>query len=192
MTRRCIDLSAQNAVQLLFKVANYLINPGTLGKSELGDTISQLLKYADGFLLPRDNTMVKRLMGLKKSMAPKGCLNKTVLEQLAAAFGGKFWDLPGLKQNFTLESGSPKLREDLGSEFDKWAGRETIRHTEGLYIDTAIRTDPHKATEWMDNFSLGAILGSKGINNNSKWTNLIIQQSYITYTQQYVSLLSYI
>ena len=125
MLRRSIEVSAQNAVQLIFKIANFLINPGTLGKSELGDAISQFLRYADGFLLPRDNTLVKRLLALKKMMAPEGCLNKTVLEQLAQSFGGKFWDLPGLKQVFTLESGSPRLRDDLGSEFEKWAGRKT-------------------------------------------------------------------
>ena len=161
MARRSMDIYAQNAVRLLFEVSNFLVNPGRLGKSELGELINQILRYSDGLLLPKDNTMVRRLVALKRMMAPDGCLNKTVLEELAACFGGKFWDLPGLKTTFTLESSEPKLRNDLGLDFEKWAGRRVIRCTEGLYVDTAIRTDPHRSIEWAEHFGLNAILGKK-------------------------------
>ena len=161
MARRSMDVFAQNGVRLLFEISNFLVNPGKLGKSELGEVINQLLRYADGILLPKENTMVRRLLALKRTMAPEGCLNKTILEELAACLGGKFWDLPGVKTTFTLESGEPKLRGDLGPEFEKWAGRKAVRCTEGLYIDTSIRTDPHKSSEWSENFGLKAILGNK-------------------------------
>lgn len=158
MFRKSLDASAQNAVRLIFAIANFLISPGTLSRCELGETLAQFLRFIDGVILPKDNCLVRRLMSLKKSMAPDGCLNKTILEDLAAAFGGRFWELPGLKTTFTLESGSPKLRNDLGSEFDKWVNRKAVRATEGLYVDTAIRTDPHRTPEWIENFGLNSCI----------------------------------
>ena len=181
MLRKALDSTARNAVNLIYKVSDFLINPGTLGKSELGQTLNQLMRYADGVILPKDNCLVKRLMALKKTMAPDGCMNKTILEDLAAAFGGRFWEIPGLKTTFTLESGTPKLRQDLGSEFDKWAGRRAVRATEGLYVETALRTDPHKTTEWTENFNLNAILSSKGtVTHYTDVSNYHIKTIHIT------------
>ena len=166
MMRKALDATAQNAVQLIFSVSRVLTNPGILGRSELGEILSQLLRLADGVILPKDNCLVKRITSLRKTMATD-CLNKTVLEDLAAAFGGRFWDLPGPKTTFTLESGQPKLRNDLGSEFDKWANRKAVRNTEGLYVDTSLRTDPYKSTEWSETFGLNTVIkGTKGTNNS--------------------------
>ena len=89
-------------------------------------------------------------------MAPLGIINKKPLEDIARVFGGRFWDIPGLKGIFSLDGAEPKLRTDLGESFNTWVKRNTPRTTEGLIIDLDITTDIHRSKEWTDQFSLEA------------------------------------
>ena len=89
-------------------------------------------------------------------MAPLGICNKKPLEDIARVFGGRFWDIPGLRGIFSLDGVEPKIRSDLGDSFNTWIKRNTPRTTEGLIIDLDITTDVHRSKEWTDQFSLEA------------------------------------
>ena len=154
--RKMVDINCQNAVKSLETLAEFLVNPGLLGKCELGRAISQFLLYADGVCLPKHNKLVIKLREVKREMAPLGVPNRKPLEAVAKVFGGQFWDIPGLKGIFSLEGPEPKLRSDLGDAFNAWAKRHTPRTTEGIIVDLDITTDVHRTKEWTEQFSVEA------------------------------------
>lgn len=58
-SRRLACVNGDNAVKLLYQVARFLTNPGSVGKSEAGEVLAQLALYLDGVILPADNHIVR-------------------------------------------------------------------------------------------------------------------------------------
>ena len=58
---RIANLNSNNAVKNIYKIARYMSNPGTLGKSELGETLGELALFLDGVVLPAGNNIVKSI-----------------------------------------------------------------------------------------------------------------------------------
>ena len=155
--RIIFDQQAGYLLTKLREISQFLAQPGTIGKSEIGQTLNTVLIYLDGICLPPGNSVVASYRTVKREIAPKTVTNRTVIEILATQFGTKIREMPGVQRTLTSATKDWRVRDDVGGEFSRWLKYATRRHTEGLSVDLAMRSDSHQATEWSSCFNMRTI-----------------------------------
>ena len=158
--RKLLGVTARNAVTALAEVARFLVNPGAIGKCEVGEKVQALLIFTEGELLPPNNELGNNLKRFLAKVAPRGVTNRTVLEELANCFRGKLWELPGMNRVITGQTGARRVREDLGTDFVRWGQQGACRNLEGLRVELNLSTDGARVREWHENFGLAALKGN--------------------------------
>ena len=162
IARRFSETNAKAAVSAFLELTRFIVNPGTIGKSEVNKTISSLLLYTDGIVLPAGNQLVQAFRDIRKAIAPPSCTNREGLEAIAGVLRGNAWSLPGMDRTFSKQGIKMAIRQDLGQEFEIWLDQPMVRNTEGLFVELELGSDPHKVGDWSENF------GNRKLKSKSK------------------------
>ena len=59
--RQMVGSHADHAVNLVYKLARFMSNPGTIGKSEMGEVLGELMLFIDGGVLPPGNHISRKM-----------------------------------------------------------------------------------------------------------------------------------
>ena len=145
-------MNAKAAISAFYELTRFIVNPGTMGKSEVNKAVSNLLLYTDGIVLPAGNQLVQAFRDIRKSIAPPSCTNRDGLEAIASVLRDNAWTLPGMDRTFSKQGIKMAIRQDLGQEFEIWLDQPMVRNTEGLFVELELSSDPHKVGDWSENF----------------------------------------
>ena len=152
MARRFAEMNAKAAISAFFDLTRFIVNPGSMGKSEVNKVIATLLLYTDGIVLPAGNQLVQAFKDIKKCIATPNCTNKEGLDAIANSLRENAWSLPGMDRTFSKQGIKMAIRRDLGQEFEIWLDQPMVRNTEGLFVELEMTSDPHKVSDWTENF----------------------------------------
>ena len=144
----------------LFRLTTFVANPGKLAKSEVGEAVTTLLIYLDGVCLPPNNEVVHKFRTFKSEIAPRDRPNGFVLEQLAGLLGKYGRQLPGVARVIETNAKNQadwRIREGLGTDFQRWCRFATRRTTEGVIVDLGMTSDPYRSVEWAQCFNMKTI-----------------------------------